>query len=189
MKKVGIGLVGSLLVGILLLSACQGPSGPPGAPGPVGPAGVSSQDVTKIIDEKFSKVDRNLPLWDIQPGTAARMRELTESFNLMWFAAQAGNWDLAGFEIYRAGEEVKATVVTRPARASMLNAWSEPNLKALGDAVKTKDRVAFERAYDNAIAGCNACHTASEGGGFSMKSVKVTRPAAPLYPNLDFKGQ
>jgi hypothetical protein len=140
------------------------------------------------VDKKFVSYDANLPLWRIQPGTAPRMRELTESFNLMWFAAQSGNWEFAGFERYRADEEVKTIAVTRPARAQMLNDWAEPSLKALEDAIKAKDRLAFEKAYDNAIAGCNACHSVSKGGGFAIKAIKVTRPAEPLYPNLDYKG-
>jgi len=178
MKKVILGaLFGGGLLLALLAVGCAGQQGP------------STADVEKLVNDKFSTVDRKLPLWDIQPGTAARMRELTESFNLMWFAAQEGNWDFAGFEVYRAGEEAKAIPVTRPSREAMVKGWSEPNLKALSDAVKAKDKAAFETAYDNAIAGCNACHSVSEGGGFSLKSVKVTRPTAPLYSNIDFAGQ
>ena len=116
------------------------------------------------------------------------MREMTESFDLMWFAAQAGNWDFAGFEIYRAGEQVKAIPVTRPAREALVNAWAGPNLKALEDAAKAKDKAAFEKAYDAAIAGCNTCHLASTGGGFPMKSIKVVRPTTPAFSSLDYKG-
>lgn len=177
-----------LFIGVsvaLLVAACAG------AQGPAGPAGAASspEDINKAINEKMAKYDKNVPLWAIQAGTAVRMRELTESFNLMWYAAQAGNWDLAGFEVYRADGQVKAVAVTRPARVPMLNAWAEPNLKALNDAVKAKGIAAFEKAYDSAIAGCNACHAASEGGGFPMKSIKVTRPTQPTYSNIDYKGQ
>lgn len=179
--KLLIGGVVVVLAAIALVS-CAGPAGPPGA-------AASPEDINKAINEKLATYDKNVPLWSIQAGTAVRMRELTESFNLMWYAAQAGNWDLAGFEVYRADGQVKAVAVTRPARVPMLNAWAEPNLKALNDAVKAKDIAAFEKAYDSAVAGCNACHVASEGGGFPMKSIKVTRPTQPTYSNIDYKGQ
>jgi len=166
-----------------------GPQGPAGAQGIQGPAGVANPaDVTKIVDARFTTVDRNLPLWAIQPGTAPRMREFTESFNLMWFAVQAGNFEMAGFEIYRADEEAKAIAVTRPARQADMEAWSGPNLKALADAAKAKDKAAFEAAYDKAISGCNLCHAKSTGGGFQISSIRVTRPTAPLFSNIDFKG-
>ena len=198
LRKLGPALIVGLLM-TLVLAACagpQGPAGPTGSPGPAGaqgaagPAGASGpsvEAVAKIIDERFTKVDTKLPLWAIQSGTAGRMREMTESFNLMWFAAQAGNWEFAGFEIYRAGEELNTILVTRPGRAQGMNDWA-PVLKTLEAAAKAKDKAAFEKAYDNAIDGCNACHVASKGGGFDIKAIKVTRPTAPLYPNLDFKG-
>lgn len=181
-------LGGVLILAGAVLTACAGPVGPAGTAGPAGPAGAaaSAADVAKAVDSKFSTYDKALPLWAIQPGTAPRMRQMTESFNLMWFAAQAGNWEFAGFEVYRAGEEVKSIAVTRPARAALLDAWSVPNLKALSDAVKAKDKAAFEKAYDAAIAGCNACHAPSEGGGFKIGSIVVTRPTAPLFPNLKY---
>lgn len=193
-----------IAVGLLVLSACQGAAGPAGkqgAPGPqglVGPtgpagspgaSGASAQDVTKLIDEKFSKVDRNLPLWSIQDGTASKMVELTIYFNNMWFGAQAGNWDLARFEIYRSDEAVKAIAVTRPARTAVLKPWADSSLGALTKAVEAKNLGDFEKAYDNSIAGCNGCHVGSEGGPLkSMKAFKITRPTTPLFSNIDYKG-
>lgn len=185
-------LVSLLVLGSVVLGACAGPSGPTGPVGPTGPAGspgVTQDDVKKAIDERFTTVDRKLPLWSIQAGTAPRMLELTGYFNNMWYGAQAGNWDLARFEIYRSEETVKAIGVTRPARTALLEAWSKPNLEALVKAVEAKNLTDFESAYDAAIAGCNVCHVASEGGPLkSMGAFKITRPTAPIYSNIDFKG-
>lgn len=178
-----------------------GPTGPPGLSGPQGPAGppglaakaeadgLSKGDVQKAIDARFSKVDRALPLWAVQPGTAPRMVELTIYFNNMWFGAQAGNWDLARFEVYRADETAKAVYVTRPARQAMLKPWADASVEALVKAVEAKNKADFEKAYDTAIAGCNACHLVSDGGPLqSMKAFKITRPTAPLFSNIDYKG-
>ncbi|MDO8634703.1 MAG: hypothetical protein Q7R34_00455 [Dehalococcoidia bacterium] len=165
-----------------------GPAGPSGPAGAAGAAGVTTDEVKKAIDERFSKVDRAIPLWAIQPGTAPRMIELTVYFNNMWFGAQAGNWDLARFEIYRSDETVKGIYVTRPARTAAVKAWADPSLEALVKAVEAKDKAAFEKAYDNAVAGCNACHVVSEGGPLkSMKSFKITRPTTPLFSNIEYK--
>lgn len=166
-----------------------GPSGPPGAAGKAGSPGVSQEEIKKAIDDRFSTVDRKLPLWEIQPGTASRMVELTIYFNNMWFGAQAGNWDLARFEIYRSEETVKAIGVTRPARTAVLKPWADTNLGALVKAVEAKNLADFEKAYDAAIAWCNACHAASEGGPLkSLGAFKITRPTAPLFSNIDYKG-
>lgn len=144
--------------------------------------------VDQAINDKFSRYSAELPLWRIQAGTAPRMMKLTDHFNVMWFAAQAGNWVLADFEIYRSDETLKAIEVTRPARAAGLRAWWRPALTELRGAATKGDMAAFTQAYDRAIDGCNSCHVASTGGGFSLKGVKVVRPTTPLFSNLDYKG-
>lgn len=166
-----------------------GPAGPAGAAGQAGSPGVTPDDVKKSVDGRFSTVDRTLPLWGIQPGTAAEMVNLTIYFNNMWFGAQAGNWDLARFEVYRSDEAVKTVGVTRPARTALLKPWADNNLGALTKAVDAKNLPDFEKAYDAAVLGCNVCHMASEGGPLkSMKSFKITRPTTPLFSNIDYKG-
>lgn len=174
MKKPSLTLVGIAL----LASVLQGP-----------PA-FAQADVNKAIDAKFSTYDGKLPLWAIQPGTAPRMIDLTIYFNNMWFGAQAGNWDLARFEVYRSEESTKAIYVVRPKRIDTLKPWAEYALPALIKAIEAKDKKAFEKAYDAAIAGCNGCHAASSGGPLkSMAAFKITRPKAPLFSNINYKGK
>jgi hypothetical protein len=166
-----------MLIGMaLLVSAWQAPA-------------VAQDSVNKAIDAKFSKYDGKLPLWSIQPGTAPRMIDLTIYFNNMWFGAQAGNWDLARFEVYRSEESVKAIYVVRPKRIASLKPWADFALPALIKAVEAKDKAAFEKAYDAAIDGCNGCHASSGGGPLkTMASFKITRPTTPLFSNIDYKG-
>lgn len=176
----------------------SGPAGPAGTAGPRGPAGpagkpgkaASPEEMGQLMAEKFSKSDRKLALWDIQPGTAAQMIELLHRFNTIWFAGQAGNWDLVMFETHEAEEAVEVLKTTRPSRFPAVDAWAKANLEAIEKAAMAKDKAAFEKAYDDALAGCNGCHIASEGGPLkTLKSIKITRPTAPIYSNMDFKGQ
>ena len=155
-----------------------------------GPPAVAQDSVNKAIDAKFTKYDGKLPLWAIQPGTAPRMIEMTIYFNNMWFGAQAGNWDLARFEVYRTEETIKGVYVVRAKRTSTLKPWAESALPELIKAIQAKDKAAFEKAYDAAVAGCNGCHAGSGGGPLkSMAAFKITRPTAPLFSNIDFKGK
>ncbi|MBI2831169.1 MAG: hypothetical protein HYX79_02820 [Chloroflexi bacterium] len=185
MKKISLVVI-LLLAGILVLSACAGPAGtqgPAGPTGPPGPAGAAA-DVSKL----FNEADTKLGLWAAQPGTAPRMLELSTHFNIMWFAAQAGNWDVVTFEAYRVDETVKANVIVRPGRKAALEAWSKPTVATIQQAAKDKNLASFEKAYDTAVAGCNACHTVMGGGPLAnMKAYKITRPTAPMFSNIDFK--
>ena len=169
---------------ILLFTACTA------TPEPAAPTGVTPEEVNKAIDAKFTTYDGNLPLWKIQSGTAPRMVELTIYFNNMWFGAQAGNWDLARFEAYRSEEATKAVYVTRAKRISTLQPWADSALPALIKAIEAKDKAAFEQAYDVAIAGCNGCHAASDGGPLkSMAAFKIVRPTTPLFSNINYSGK
>lgn len=178
-----------LVLGALLLVGCAGPAGPSGPSGPPGPAGtgangVSAENVTAL----FNKADTKLALWAAQPGTAPRMLELAEHFNIMWFAAQAGNWDAVTFEAYRVDETIKANVIVRPGRKEALEAWSKPAVESIQQAAKDKNLDAFTKAYDTAITGCNSCHAAMGGGPLAnMKAYKITRPTTPMYSNIDLK--
>lgn len=165
-----------------------GPTGPQGIQGPTGPAGApaSTVNIDTAITSKFTTADTTLPLWAVQPGTAPRMLELAQHFNIMWFAAQARNWDVVTFENYRVEETIKANVVTRPKRKDALEDWSKPTVEAIGKAAKDKDLNAFIQAYDSAITGCNFCHKAQGGGPLkTMSAYKITRPAAPAFTNID----
>jgi len=155
-----------------------------------GPLAVAAEDINKAIDAKFTTYDGKLPLWEIQPGTAPRMLELTLYFNNMWFGAQAGNWDLARFEVYRSQEATKAIYVTRPKRIGTLKPWADYALPALIKAIEARDKAGFEKAYDEAIGGCNGCHAASGGGPLkNMGAFKIIRPTTPMFTNIDFKGR
>ena len=156
------------------------------------PSKLDADSVEKIanerIVEKLSKVDTDLALWGVQPGTAPRMNEIAHYFNNMWYAAQQRNWLFAEFEVYRTDETVKAIKIVRPKRATGMDEFLEESLEPLRTTVKAKDLSGFIAAYDNAIQHCNECHFATDGGGISLKGVKVTRPTAPIYSNLDYRG-
>ena len=172
----------TLVIVTILVGACAKEQ-------PAAPAGVTPDEVNTAIDAKFTTYNGTLPLWQIQSGTAPRMVELTIYFNNMWFGAQAGNWDLARFEAYRSEETTKAVYVTRAKRISTLKPWAESALPALIKAIEAKDKAEFEKAYDTAIAGCNGCHAGSSGGPLkSMAAFKITRPTAPLFSNIYYKG-
>ncbi|MDO8578367.1 MAG: hypothetical protein Q7R50_04215 [Dehalococcoidales bacterium] len=161
-----------------------GPAGTAGATGPAGPAGTAGTggNVTAL----FSTVNTSLPLWAALGGTAPRMLELAEHFNIMWFAGQAGNWDAVMFEAYRVDETVKANVIVRPARKEALESWSKPAVAAIQQAATSKNITAFVAEYDRAILGCNACHMTMGGGPLgNMSAHKIIRPTSPLYSNIN----
>jgi len=199
-----LSMVGAIML-LLVLAACQGATGtqgqqgPPGPQGPAGPAGPAGAAGT-AGGTAFSPTDTQIktnhtPLTlaqiaNIQPGLGTVMIEYTIRFDNAWFAAQKANWDMVHYQILEMTEIQEVAETTRTNRAPMLKSFEDGFLTPLDKAAQAKDMAAFTTAYDNAIQGCNGCHAASSSGDFkTYKFVKITRPTAPVFPNVDWAGQ
>jgi hypothetical protein len=195
MKMMRLIVIALALSGLLVLTACQGPvgqRGPAGPPGPVGPPGTGGTAFSPT-DTQITTAHTPLTLSqiaNIQPGLGTVMIEYGARFNNLWFAAQKGNWDMVHYQYLEMLEIQEVGEITRTNRAPMLKAFEDGFLTPLDKAAQAKDLTAFTTAYDSAIGGCNGCHAASSSADFkSYKFVKITRPSAPQFNNLDWAGQ
>ncbi len=149
------------------------------------PAGsLDATGVEQLVNSKFNTVDRNLALWNIQPGLGTVMIEYGNRFSRMYFAAQSGNWDMAKYQLGEMIEIQEVGEITRPNRAPMLKAFEEGFLAPLDKAIDAKDTQAFDTAYTAAAGGCNACHTASSGSNW--KSYRFVKIQVPTADNNDY---
>jgi len=134
--------------------------------------------VEGLVNGKFNAVDRNLALWNIQPGLGTVMMEYGNRFGRLWFSANAGNWDMAKYQLAEMIEIQEVGETTRPNRAKMLKAFEEQYLAALDKTIDAKDKTAFTTAYNDAVGGCNTCHASSKGSNWaSYQFVKIQTPA------------
>ena len=106
----------------------------------------------------------------------------------LWLAGQAGNWDLAGYEVKELGEGFDDVVTFHPthedspvAPKDAIPRMMTVPLADLRTAVEKKDTKGFELAYDTLTRACNDCHQATN---FSFN--RVQRPAMNPYPNQAF---
>ncbi len=119
------------------------------------------EDAQKLIEDRLNTVDRSLALWAIQPGLGTVMQEYGYRYALAWYAAEAGNWGMAEYQLKEATEIQEVGEVTRPGKADLLKNFEQTSLEPVIDAVKAQDKAAFESSYEAAIEGCNACHQAT----------------------------
>lgn len=106
----------------------------------------------------------------------------------LWLAGQAGNWDLAGYEIDELGEGFDAVLDYYPTREGSPVAPSDAiprmvsqPLAEVQTAVEAADTDAFGQAYDALTDACNRCHQAMDFG-FNV----VQRPSTNPYPDQVF---
>jgi hypothetical protein len=113
--------------------------------------------------------------------TLQQMRHLK-----LWFAGQAANWPLAGYELDELKEGFEDIVKYFPTKdevptGTMATAIIDKEVAELAKAIEAKDRKQFAATFDRLTAACNACHQASK-----HEFIVVRRPAANPYANQSF---
>jgi hypothetical protein len=123
------------------------------------------------------------------PELGHQMLELQIRHDRLWWAGDAGNWNLAYYMVSELGEALRDIAATnadapelQPERlADVMPAIMTPAIAAVQAALARHDRAAFATAYDGLSAACNACHQTA-GVGF----IHLQRPRTPLLDNLRY---
>lgn len=161
---------------------------PTAAPKPAPTGTLDMAGVQALVDGKFNTLDTSLALWNIQPGLGTVMMEYGWRLAQVVFATKAGNWDMAKYQLDEMLEIQEVGETTRPKRAPMLKAFEDSYLKPLDAAIMAHDKAKVTSALNDAITGCNACHTAATNPnwpsyGFVQIQLPATDPTAYLNWN------
>lgn len=166
------------------------PAGPTATPKPPLTGVLDAAGVEKLVNDKFNKVDRSLTLWEIQPGLGTVMIEYARRFAQLKYALDAGNWDMAKYQLDEMTEIQEVGETTRPGRAPMLKAFESGFLTPLDTAILAKDKSKADTAFKNMIGGCNGCHAASAGSAmdpaYTWKSYGWVVVQAPPSDPADY---
>jgi cytochrome c553 len=123
--------------------------------------GVTSREVQALIEGSFNTVDRNLALWNIQPGLGTVMIEYGRRIAMVNQAVQAGDWGMAQYQLKEATEIQEVGEITRPQNAALLKNFEASLLDPISKDILAKDKASFQADYASMIEGCNACHQAT----------------------------
>lgn len=87
----------------------------------------------------------------------------------LWRAGQEGNWDFALYELGNLRGAFGRVGRAHPTEhdtslPDMIASVTEQPFNNLKDAIQSKDRAAFVKAYDDLTDGCNSCHQALNHG-------------------------
>jgi hypothetical protein len=122
------------------------------------------------------------------PGLGELMSLQQMRHTKLWLAGQAGNWQLAAYEVDELEEGFDDIVKFHPthkdsplAPKDAIPRMIPDPIASLRQAIEKRDDAAFTKAYDTLTAQCNNCHQATNFG-FN----RVQRPTANPYPNQVF---
>ncbi len=122
------------------------------------------------------------------PGLGELMSLQQMRHTKLWLAGQAGNWELASYELDELGEGFEDVLKFHPThkdspvapKDAIPRMITQP-LADLQAAVNKQDSGAFARTYDALTAACNNCHQAT-----NFVFNRVQRPQTNPYPNQVF---
>jgi len=121
---------------------------------------------------------------EIQPGLGTVMVEVGNRWWWLFYAGDAGNWDLAAYQSKETKEIIEVGETTRPKRKPGLESFVDNSMKPVDDAIKAKDKAAFKSAFTKATNACNGCHaseTDAEGNNFSYIKWKLPTEKPPFF--------
>ncbi len=94
----------------------------------------------------------------MQPGMARLMDELSRRYWVLYYAAKAGNWELAAYEEKESEKILKTASAARPKYRDDIATFVRLRLEPLAKAIETRDWRAFEEAYHRGIEDSNVYH-------------------------------
>ena len=132
-------------------------SAPPAAAG----ADARLQARIRSLEQRIAQLEQRT-----RPELGQQMLLLELRHDRLWWAAEAGNWNLAYYMAGELGEAIQGIVETngdaaelQPQKLSeLMPGMLDAPLKNLQDAIGTHDRRKFEAAYDDLSAACTGCH-------------------------------
>lgn len=92
------------------------------------------------------------------PGGARIMDELAHRYWVLYYAAKAGNWELARYMEKESEKVLQILAKVRPKYAEDLDVFIREDLAAIAHAIDEKDWPSFEAAYRRGIEASDVYH-------------------------------
>jgi len=101
----------------------------------------------------------------------------------LWFAGDAGNWDLAAYELDELKEGLSNGAKYYPKQedfdvAAGMKANIDGPLDKMGKAIDAKSKTEFASAFTALTNACSNCHASSKHA-----FIRITKPTAPTITN------
>ncbi len=152
--------------------AQEAPAAPPAAPTAAAPAAPPAEaNFQKQIDDIKGAI----------PKFAIPMREVSDRFQNMYFAAKEGNWGLAAYMSKYMDGAMKPASLTKPTEYVMWQNFYEKAFAPVNKAIQAQDWKAFEKEYTTVINACNDCHDSMD-----YKFIKVIKMKTPANVGLKY---
>ena len=123
-----------------------------------------TQDADKPVGWSGSAYFTLDDLAAMQPGLARIMPEVGQRYWKLYYAAEAANWPMAKFQLGEIEELMEFGMITRPKYADDLETFVRQDMRAMKNAIESKDWESFDAAYQQGIKNANDYHKSNNKG-------------------------
>jgi hypothetical protein len=121
-------------------------------------------------------------LTKLQPGFARLMPEIGARYWKAFYAAQAGCWELADWQLREMNKLFRLGTTTRPKYKDDVEEYLHEEIEPLREAIARKDFAAFERHFTEATDSANEWHRRWKKGFIAWKLPDHAPPDLDLTP-------
>lgn len=121
-------------------------------------------------------------LTSLQPGLARLMPEIGARFWKCFYAARAGNWPLAMWQLKEMRKLMRLGEVTRPKYTDDLEEYVNQEVDVLMRALEQQDLARFERLFHDAVDAANDLHRRWKKPWIVWKLPETPPPDLDLTP-------
>ena len=121
------------------------------------------------------------------PGLGEIMALQQMRHSKLWFAGDARNWGLAGYELDELKEGFEGAAKLFPtvngvSVGQAIGGILADEIPQIASAISAHDRTRFASAFDRLTASCNACHQSANVG-----MIVIQAPNSSPFANQDFR--
>jgi hypothetical protein len=121
-------------------------------------------------------------LAELQPGLGTLMRDVSDRYWILYYAAKGGNWELAAYQLRGLRSLYKKGATTRPKFKGMLENHEKKIFDPLQKHIEAKNFAEFEKTYMAGIELANKMHAASNHGEIVWKLPETAPQHLDLGP-------
>ncbi len=120
-----------------------------------------------------------------QAGMGRLMPEVGARIWKLWYAAEAGNWPLARYELVEAVALLELGAFVRPKYRTTMAAFLSEDIEPLSHAIEARDWTAFEAGFGPMVDAANRYHGVYNKGFIRWRLPDTPPPDLDLTPLPD----
>jgi phage shock protein A len=148
----------------------------------LGNAFASQDSNSDHLIERIEALENRIVMLEARHTFASFMPNFAERFHVMHRAGEAGDWAVASHELLEMKRLVKLSLAIDAKDGKLMEAMLNPNLEALEHAIEDSNHEKFEKALNQTIDTCNACHTAT-GSDFVQVKLDARDTLSMRHPH------